>query len=489
MVKHTLLIVGVLLGGCALTGKESVRPEIALPAAFQDADGQAGTVDRKWWGMYRDERLVALIRESLEKNRDVRIATARIEEARALVGPAELAQLPQLSGSASASRQQYPQNGQFQFAPGTSRQVPLYGGSLSASYEIDFWGRVSSLADVARAELLSTRYAAETVRIGLIADVATAYFDILSLRREGDVTLDAIRNREKFLDLTRRRNEAGRASMADVARAEGSLAAARARLPQLRQAVAQTENRLAVLVGRGQGSAAALVPLDATLPEPPEVPAGLPSALLDRRPDILAAQQDLFGATGRVRVQRASLLPGVSLTGSLGTQSRDLAQLFSGPAGTWSIGVSLLAPLIDADRNRFRVQAQEAIEKQVALRYEKAVENAFREVSDALVARTRQAEVRAASMAQVRALLRLADIALKRYEAGIAAYFEVVDAQTDLLNAELAAAEAQRSLLGSTVGLYKALGGGWDPDNFRAQSAATASTDNAMVSGQPSALR
>jgi multidrug efflux system outer membrane protein len=276
--------------------------------------------------------------------------------------------------------------------------------------------------------------------------------------------------------------------MADVARAEGSLAAARARLPQLRQAVAQTENRLAVLVGRGQGDAAALVSADARLPDAPEVPAGLPSALLERRPDILAAQQNLFGATGRVRVQRAALLPSVSLTGSLGTQSRDLAQLFSGPAGTWTIGVSLLAPLIDADRNRYRVQAQEAIEKQAALRYEKSVENAFREVSDAIVARARQAEVQAASMAQVRALVRLVDIALKRYEVGIAAYFEVVDAQTELLNAELSAAEAQRSLLGSTVGLYKALGGGWDPDNFRAQ-AATVSTDDGTASRQPSAIR
>lgn len=488
MDKRALLLAGLLLSGCALTGKEPARPDIALPAAFRDAGGAASAADRQWWSLYRDERLVDLIRESLEKNRDVRIATARIEEARALVGPAELAQLPQLSGSASATRQQYPQNGQFQFAPGTSRQVPLYGGSLSASYEIDFWGRISSLADVARAELLSTRYAAETVRIGLIADVATAYFDILALRRETDVTRDAIENREKFLDLTRRRNEGGRASMADVARAEGSLAAARARLPQLRQAVAQTENRLAVLVGRGQGDAAALVPADARLPDAPEVPAGLPSALLERRPDILAAQQNFLGATGRVRVQRAALLPSVSLTGSLGSQSRDLAQLFSGPAGTWSLGVSLLAPLIDADRNRFRVQAQEAIEKQAALRYEKSVENAFREVSDAIVARARQSEVQAASKAQVRALVRLVDIALKRYEVGIAAYFEVVDAQTELLNAELSAAEAHRSLLGSTVGLYKALGGGWDPDNFRAQ-AATVSTDDGTASRQSSAIR
>lgn len=472
MDRRALLLACLLLGGCALTGKEAAKPDIVLPAAFRDG-GPRGEIDGQWWTLYRDARLVALIRESLEANRDVRIAVARIEEARAQVGPAELAQLPQLGGSAGASRQQYPQNGQFQLAPGASRQVPLYGGSLAASYEFDFWGRIASLAEVARAELLATRYAAETVRIGLIASVATAYFDILALRREVEVTREAIANREKFLDLTRRREQAGRASLAEVARAEGSLAAARARLAQLQLSVAQTGNRLAVLVGRGQGDPSALVASDARLPEAPEVPAGLPSALLERRPDILAAEQNLLGATGRVRTQRAALLPSVSLTGSLGTQSRDLAQLFSGPAGTWSIGVSLLTPLIDADRNRYRVQAQEAIEKQAALRYEKAVENAFREVSDAIVARARQAEVRAALTAQVDAQQRLRDIALRRYEVGIAAYFEVVDAQTGLLNAQIAAAEAQRALLGSSVDLYRALGGGWNPGEFRAQAIAT----------------
>lgn len=468
MRKYLLPIAALVLAGCASPSKGPAKPEIDLPTAYRDAGTAPSGASQPWWDVYRDEALVALIREALEKNRDARIAAARVEEARALVGPAELAQLPQLSIGASGNRQLLPQNGQFLFAPGTDRHLPLYGVSVNASYEIDFWGRVSSLSQAARADYLSTRYAGEVVRIGLVADVATAYFDILALRREATATRDSIANREKFLDLTRRRYEGGRASLADVARAEGSLAAARARLPQLELSAAQTANRLAVLVGRGQGDPVSLVPASAGLPPAPEVPAGLPSSLLERRPDILAAGQDLLAATGRVGAQRAGLLPSVTLTGALGTQSRQLSQLFSGPAGTWSLGFSLLEPLINADRNRYQVEAQEAREKQAALRYEKAVEGAFREVSDALVARSRQAEVRAAAEAQVRAAARLADIALKRYEAGIAAYFEVVDAQTELLNAEIAAAEAQRSLLGATVGLYKALGGGWDPAGPRA---------------------
>jgi multidrug efflux system outer membrane protein len=470
MHKRALLIGVLFVAGCATPARDPAKPDIELPAAFRGADNSAAPSRQAWWDLYRDEALVGLIREALEKNRDARIAAARVEEARALVGPAELAQLPQLSVGASGNRQLLPQNGQFLFAPGTDRHLPLYGVSVNASYEIDFWGRVASLSQAARADFLSTRYAGEIVQIGLVADVATAYFDIVALRREAAVTRDSIANREKFLDLTRRRYEGGRASLADVARAESSLAAARSRLPQLELSAAQTENRLAVLVGRGQGEPAALVPATAALPAAPEVPAGLPSSLLERRPDILAAGQDLLAATGRVRAQRAGMLPSVSLTGALGTQSRELSQLFGGPAGTWSLGFSLLEPIINADRNRYQVEAQEAREKQAALRYEKAVEGAFREVSDAIVARAKQAEVRAASEAQVLSLVRLADIALKRYEAGIAAYFEVVDAQTDLLNAEISAAEAHRSLLGATVSLYKALGGGWDPVNLRAST-------------------
>lgn len=460
------------LTACADLDKRPVQAEVTVPSAYpgaaQGTAPAAAEAAADWRVLYKDPHLAALIAEALDSNRDVRIALARVQEARAQVGPAEYAQLPQVSIGGDASRQQLPQRGQIVFAPGQDRRLSLYGASVNASYEADVWGRVSSLTEAARAEFLASRYAAETVRIGLIAEVASAYFDILALREEVAMTRDSILTREKFLDLTRKRQEGGRASQAEVARAESALAQARTRQPQLELALAQSVHRLALLVGRQGGEPSALVPAAASLPEAPEVPAGLPSRLLERRPDLLAAGQELLSASSRVRAQRAALLPSLSLTGALGTQSRDLGDLFTGPSGRWSFGLGLLAPIIDAQRNRYAVEAQEAREVQAALRYEKAVQSAFREVSDALVARTMQARVREAAQAQIASHARLADIALKRYEAGMASYFEVVDAQAELLNARIARAEAQRALLGAGVQLYRALGGGWDPASVRA---------------------
>lgn len=466
--RSALLAAVVFAAGCAVPGKQPAKVEIELPAAYAGGANRGNEVDGRWWSLYGDEALSGLIREALDRNRDARIAAARVEEARALVGPADLSKLPRLSAGAGMSHQQLPQNAQFQMPAGTNRRIGLHGASVDAAYEIDLWGRIASLSEVARSTLLSTQYAEQTVRIGLIADVATAYFDVLTLRREVEVTADSIANRDKFVDLTRKRHAAGRASLAEVARAESSLAQAAARRPLLELGLAQSGNRLAVLIGRMSADTAKLVPAAAKLPSPPEIPAGLPAQLLQRRPDILAAEHELVGAGGRVRAQRAALLPGVTLTGSLGTQSRDLSQLFSGPGGSWSLGVALLAPIIDAERNRFRVQAQEAVEKQAALRYEKAVESALREVLDALAARSLQAEALSAAQAQASSLQQLAGFALRRYEAGAATYLEVVDAQGELLNAQIGLAEARRNLLAATVFLYKALGGGWDPEAVRA---------------------
>ena len=453
----------LLLSACADLDKRPLQAGAVVPQAYPGVAPGAAEAAADWRELYKDPHLAALIAEALASNRDVRIALARVQEARAQVGPAEYAQLPQVSIGGDATRQQLPQRGQIVFAPGQDRRLSLYGASVNASYELDVWGRVSSLTEAARAEFLASRYAAETVRIGLIAEVAIAYFDILALRSEAGMTRDSIVTRERFLDLTRRRYEGGRASQAEVARAEAALAQARTRLPQLELALAQSANRLALLVGRQAGDPAALVPPAAALPEAPVVPAGLPSQLLERRPDLLAAGQELVSASSRVRAQRAALLPSLSLTGALGTQSRDLGELFNGPSGRWSFGLALLAPIIDAQRNRYAIETQEARELQAALRYEKAVQVAFREVSDALAARTMQAQVRDAARAQIGSQARLADIALRRYEAGVSSYFEVVDAQAELLNARIAEAEAQRALLGAGVQLYRALGGGWNP--------------------------
>lgn len=466
-----LLAGAVLATGCAAPRKEPDR-RVPVPDAYRaasEADALASGAARRWWELYRDPALTALIGAALERNRDLSIAVARIEEAEALLGPALYAGLPQVGIGASATRQQQTLRGLFPLPPG-ARLATIYGTAVSSSFEVDVWGRLRSLENAFRSDLLASRYARETIVITLIGDVAATYFDILALREQLRLTHDTIRTREEFLELTRRRFDAGRASAVEVSRAEGALLGVRARVPPLAQQIGQLENRLAILAGRPLGDAGALVPVDARLPAPPEVPAGLPSALLERRPDLLAATAEMDAASHRARAQRAALFPTIGLTGSIGSTSRELGELFSGPAGTWSFGLSLFAPLLDAGRNKYLVEAQEARERQAVLRYQRTVEAAFREVADALIARSRIAELRATLARQVVALERAARLADQRFRAGLAAYFEVIDAQTELLAARLLENEAQRAQLATLVGLYKSLGGGWDPEAWHDRS-------------------
>jgi multidrug efflux system outer membrane protein len=467
-----LLLAAVLLQGCAGARREPVPIDVALPAAHRGAgsgDALRSGAELPWWDTWRDPALTRLVERALERNRDIQFAVARIEETRALLGPAAYAELPQLSVAANTGRERLPQSYRFALPPGTDRDVRLYGTAVSASYELDLWGRLRSLQSAVRADFLASRYARETVAITLVGEVAQTYFDILAARQQLALTRDTLERRRAFLDLTRRRFDGGRASAVEVARAEGNLLGVQSRLPGLEQQLAQLENRLAVLVGTGGDEAGSLVPVAAALPAPPEVPAGLPSALLERRPDLLAAQQELEAASFRADAQRAALLPTISLTASLGLQSRSLGDLLSGSATTFALGAGILQPLIDASRNTFLVQAQEARERQALIRYQRVAEQALREVSDALIARSRQAELRDTLAAQVTALARAAALAEARFKAGAAAYFEVLDAQSELLAAQLAENDARRAVLAASVGLYKSLGGaGTRPPSRRA---------------------
>ncbi len=478
------LAAALLLGACAGARQAPVEVELALPDTFRGGSMEErlrSGAELPWWETYRDPALTRLIAQALERNRDIQLAVARIEETRALIGPAEYAELPRLSIGADLGRERQPQNYRFNLPPGASRDLRLYGLTANASYEVDLWGRLKSLEAAVRADYLASRFARETVAIALIGDVAQAYFDILSIRQQLVLTRSTLDGRRAFLDLTRRRFEGGRSSAVEVSRAQAALLGVQARIPSLEQQLAQLENRLALLVGGLAGDPQALVAVDARLPLPPDVPAGLPSALLDRRPDLLAARQELESASFRADAQRAALLPTISLTAALGLQSRSLADLLSGPATTWGLGAGLLQPIVDASRNKFLAQAQAARERQALVRYQRAAEQALREVSDALVARTRQAELRDALAGQAKALERAATLAEQRFKAGLAAYFEVIDAQTELLAVQLAENDARRALLAATVGLYKALGGGWDPAAFAegghtVPSSATAAT-------------
>jgi len=451
------------LAGCAL-GPDYRRPEIATPAAYRfESDAGADSIaDAGWWQVYKDPALQTLIREGLANNLDVRIAAARVDQARATVGSARLQQLPQVSLNAAATRQR---TSAYELPPGTPAVNNVFAAEGSLSYEFDFWGKYRRATESARAQLLQSSYAKQDVMAGLVASIATAYFTLQSLDEQLGITRRTVDTRQKFVDLTQAQHDRGTVSELDVATAQAQLAIAKANVPELLLLIGQTEDLLSVLLGhnpeglvRNEGSD----PAHSLERAPAPVPAaGLPSSLLERRPDVREAEQNLVAANAQVGVAKANLFPSITLTALGGGVSDALSSLFSGPARTWSAGVGALQPLLSPQRNLYQLELADAQKREALLRYQKSVQTAFQEVSDALIARQQDAEVQAAQEAQVDAQRRANTIALARYRVGYASYFNVIDADRDLFTAELSLSAARLNTLLSVVQLYRALGGGW----------------------------
>jgi len=457
------LSMAALLGACAM-GTNYQRPPVQTPEAFRGAPVVAGKplAELAWWELYQDPVLEKLVRAALDNNYDVRIALARVEEFRATAGIAGFGSIPQISASGGVSRSRVSTVGPTPLPSSAAPVRTTMDVSIGASYEIDLWRRVSSLNAAARADLLASEFARDTVRISVLSNVATAYFTLRALDLQLATAEKTLALREDFLKLTRAQFDRGVVSGLDVNRAEASAATARAAIPDLKAQVAQTENLLQILTGanpgpiiRGDaGTALSLLP-------PPEVPVGLPSTLLERRPDLRQAENALIGANARLKAVKAALFPTISLTGALGSQSAAYGNLFSGPAQTWSFGLALLQPIIDANRNKFQVQIYTAREQQSILAYQQTVTQAFREVGDALAARTGSSDALRVQNEQVTALRSAREQVGKRYAAGYSSYFEVIDADRALFDAELARVQAYRNSMIALVQLYKALGGGW----------------------------
>jgi len=470
--KLPVLMLALSLSGC-LMGPDYRRPELEMPAQVrgeQDASRES-VGDLGWWQVYQDPALDTLIRQALERNLDLRIATTRIEQARAAAGVSRLQQLPQLDASGSAQRRQ---SAESELSPGQDRIGERGAAAVNLSWELDLWGRLRRLNESARAELLASEYARRGVTNSLVADVATAYFSLQSFDRRLDITRRTLATREDFLKLTRAQFQRGVVSGLDVATAEAQLATAQANQPALERQQAQAEHQLSLLLG-GNPDAVARSASQAITPPVRPMPAGLPSALLQRRPDIQQSEQTLVAANARIGAAKAALFPTISLTGSFGVLSTDVSRLFSGPAETWSAGVSLLQPLLSAERNLYQVDLADARKREALLVYEKTVRNAFREVADAVVARDKSQSVLQAQQQQVDALRRAVDISKARYKAGYSSYFDVISADRDLFNAELSQDAARLDAQLTVVQLYRALGGGW-------QTAAQTG-DNAASSG------
>ncbi|WP_111642715.1 efflux transporter outer membrane subunit [Marinimicrobium alkaliphilum] len=469
----TVTVAIALLGGCSL-GPDYQAQTLDLPDAWPEHDllegaaqGQALLDWQAWWTRFDDPVLNQLVERALDDNLTLRAQVQRIEQARAQLGLARANRWPSLSGQADASREQQPE---ALMPPGLgggeARNQFVVAGALS--YELDLWGRLARERESASAQLEQSAFGAQAVRLSLIADVVTAYFNLRAVEQQYALARDARISRERTLEIERARYDSGASNPLAIRQAEAQLEGVRAQLPALRQQAAMSRNTLAMLVG--YSSAELLGELDfgetrlTDIRLPDSVPAIMPSALLRRRPDVRAAEAGLIAANAQIGVAEASRWPNLNLTGMVGSAALDTSDLFTAPAQTWSLGANLAAPLFDFGRTRARVEAAKAGYEVAQTEYQLAVTGAFRDARDALTLYDSAEERISAIRRQVEAVEQTLVLAELQYERGAIGFYELLDAQRALLDAEMALSEALSDRLAATATLFKAMGGGWQPD-------------------------
>ena len=461
-------LIATLLTGCAL-GPDYRRPAAPLPERFSEAPEasaeRTAPVEKAWWTLFGDATLDALMQQAFTANTDLAAAVARVEEAEALSREAGALRWPQVNVEAGVGRTQASTATAIPLPATAPRLRDSRRVALSTSFELDVWGRLRRANEAARAQALATGYARDTVQLSLASLVAGSYLSLRAHDAELAVTQGSVGSRETALRIARSRLEGGVASPLDVYQAESALAAARAQLATLRQQRALAQNQLGLLTGQ-PGLTLAAGDLRA-LPMPPVPPAGLPSSLLAARPDLRQAEETLVSANARIGVARAALFPTLSLTGSLGSESAALSNLFSSGAGAWSLGLGLIGPLFDMGRNQARVDQASAQQRQAVAQYQKAVQTAFREVMDALVGLRESAEAEAEQARRVEAANKVLKLAQLRYESGYSAFLEVLDAQRGANDTQMNHLAARQTRLTAAVDLFKALGGGWRDEDSR----------------------
>jgi multidrug efflux system outer membrane protein len=467
--------------GCATVGPNYRRPDVQPPPVFRGASAEGGDAagaapgvagvaaapaataqtaaslgDAQWMTLFADDTLRELITATLAENYDVRRAAARVMQAEAAVGITRSNEFPSVDGRAAAQGQRT--------SVGTSDGEARTGGVLQIGGAVtwlpDFWGRYRRASEAARAQMLATEWGRRAVIASVVSAVASGYFELRSLDLELEIATRTLATREESLRLTQVREQGGATSLVDVRQAEQLVFGARATIVDLRGSIEQQENFLSLLSGRNPGAierGRALV----EQPHGPEVPAGLPSDLLTRRPDIQQAEQQIIAANAGIGIARANYFPQIALTGSGGIASSALSALFSGPAAAWTAAASATQPIFNAGRTRSQVALAEAERDEATLEYQQTIQRAFREVSDALVDYRSAREVRGVQeqlVAAAQDARRLADL---RYQGGAASYLEVLDSDTRLFSAELGLARARLRELTAFVEIYRALGGGW----------------------------
>jgi multidrug efflux system outer membrane protein len=453
------LVSSLVVSGC-LTGPSYRRPPVDAPDVFRGADPAAGAMatslgDQRWWQVFQDETLQTLIHTALEHNYDAQMAAARILEAQAQLGITRADQFPSVSAGVDVLGQR--PSVALGFPSTNIGAIEVQG---SAAWELDFWGKFRRATEAARAQLLAAEWGRRAVVATLVSQVSGAYFGLRALDLELDISRRTLASRQQSLQLAEVRERGGVTSLLDVRQAEQLVYTATGEIATLERAIGQQENFLSVLVGSNPGPVARGRALTDE-PHEPDVPPGLPSALIERRPDIQRAEQQMVAANAQIGVARAAYFPQIPLTGSGGFESTALAALFTGTNVIWSAAASATQPIYTAGRTRSAVALAEARRDEAVIAYEQTIRQAFREVSDALVGYTKLREFRAQQALLLVAAQDARRLAGIRYEGGATGYLEVLDADTRLFDAELGLAQAELSELSAVVEIYRALGGGW----------------------------
>jgi len=438
-------------------GPDYARPEVKSPASFRgapEAASAASLADEQWSAILPDAALGKLIRTALDSNYDLRIAASRVLQAEAELGIVSADQWPQVSGQAGVGAQRGRLTGPD---PVTVGQYQL---GAAVAWEVDFWGKYRRASEAGRANLLGSEWARRAVVTSLVSAVASSYFQLRALDSQLEISERTLASRQESLRLTEVRDRGGAGSLVDVRQAEQLVEGAKAQIVRLSLRIEQQENAISVLLGQSPGP----VPRGGALedqPLRPEVPAGLPSALLERRPDIQQAEQALVAANAGIGVAKAAYFPQIDLTASGGVASTSLSTLFSAPSIVWSAAASLVQPIFDGGRIKNQVTRAELVREQAVLDYQRTIVQAFREVADALVAYRRGREVRDIQVRLVQAATDARRLADMRYQGGNSSYLEVLDSDTRLFLAELDLVNAELDERAAFVEIYRALGGGW----------------------------
>ena len=450
----TAALVALLASGCMI-GPDYVRPAVDTPPAWRISEQDAKDLaDTAWWEQFNDPVLNDLVVRALAENKDLLIASARIEEYAGRYGVSRADLFPQFALGYDVYKQK-------NTVPGTGRKdiYNSYDTLLSASWEIDLWGRIRRQNEAARADLLASEEARRGVVLSLVASVATGYINLRDLDRQLEISIETARTREASYKVFQDRYAGGVISLLELNQNKSQYEEALANIPAVEKSIAQQENALSILLGRNPEAIARGRTID-DLAMPP-VPAGLPSSLLERRPDIRQSEQNLIAANAQIGAARAAYFPSISLTGFAGVASTSLSNLFESSSKIWQYGATLGLPIFTAGRIAGQVQVAEAQQQQALFVYQKTIQNAFREVNDSLVDQDRTRLQLNTQRQQVESLRQYADTARLRYDNGYTSYIEVLDAERSLFSAQLQYTKTQQGLLQSMVNLYKAVGGGW----------------------------